>query len=174
TCELKKTKFFFVRGEKNGGDDPRGGPAGKFVCYKAKCTGPLPGTVAETDQFGAHSLETKKVKIICAPAVAQCRSTVGGFCWFLGSIGQSCDEVCPNNERVYDTATATYAGSGGSLANCAAVMNDLGVAGGGVDNGACTDAEGCYTSAGNIVRCTAPATTSSASNVNHIRVCACQ
>src|SRR5262245_20581206 len=34
SCELKKPQFFLVQSEKNGGDDPRGGPAGDFVCYK--------------------------------------------------------------------------------------------------------------------------------------------
>lgn len=174
TCELKKAKFLFVRGEKNGGDDPRGGSAGKFVCYKAKCTGPLPGTPLENDQFGNHNLETKKLKIVCAPAQAQCESTVGGFCWFLGPIGQDCDQICADSERTYDTATDTFAGSSGSLANCVSVMNDIGVIGGGVDNGACSAGVGCFTTGGAIIRCTAPPTTSSASDPLDRRVCACQ
>lgn len=174
TCELKKAKFLFVRGEKNGGDDPRGGSAGKFVCYKAKCTGPSPGTPLENDQFGNHNLETKKLKIVCAPAVSECKSTVGGFCWFLGSIGQSCDEVCTDNERTYHSATDTYAGSSGSLANCQAVMNDIGVIGAGVDNNSCVDAVGCFTTGGAIIRCTLPPTTSFASNALDRRLCACQ
>lgn len=174
TCELKVAKFFLVRGEKNAGDDPAGGPAGKFICYKAKCDGSLPPTKPSTDQFGSHNLETKKVKIICAPAQADCESMVGGFCWFLGKIGESCDKVCTDNDRTYDTATDTYAGSSGMLANCTAVMNDIGVAGVGVDNGACADAVGCFTTAGTIVRCTAPPTTAAASNAVDVRVCACQ
>ena len=41
TCDLKKPQFFLVQSEKNAGNDPRGGPAGDFVCYKARCTGAL-------------------------------------------------------------------------------------------------------------------------------------
>jgi hypothetical protein len=68
TCELKKAKFLLVGAEKNGGDDPRGGKAGKFVCYTAKCTDPpIEGVSEADDQFGAHSLDRKKVKIVCAP-----------------------------------------------------------------------------------------------------------
>jgi hypothetical protein len=67
TCELKKAKFRLLQAEKNGGDDPNGGPAGEFVCYKAKCTGPFFAGVTVEDQFGAHDLEAKKTKLVCAP-----------------------------------------------------------------------------------------------------------
>lgn len=67
TCDLKKPQFFLVQSEKNGGNDPRGGPAGDFVCYKAKCTGPLPPVTEADGQFGLHNLETKKAKLVCLP-----------------------------------------------------------------------------------------------------------
>lgn len=58
-----------------------------------------------------------------------CQATTAGSCWFLGGTGtpESCDTVCANASRVYDSATASYAGSGGTLANCVAVATDLGV-----------------------------------------------
>jgi hypothetical protein len=66
---LKKPKFLLMQGEKNGGDDPRGGQPGNFLCYKAKCTSAsqiIPGE----DQFAAdHSLELKKTQLVCAPFV---------------------------------------------------------------------------------------------------------
>lgn len=68
SCTLKKAQFFFVPGERNSGDDPNGGPAGTFVCYKAKCTGaPPPVSPADSD-FGNHSLEVKKAAVVCIPA----------------------------------------------------------------------------------------------------------
>lgn len=68
-CQLKKAKFFLVQSEKNNGNDPRGGPAGHFVCYKATCTGGVPTSLTEVDdQFGTHSLESKKTKLVCVPA----------------------------------------------------------------------------------------------------------
>jgi hypothetical protein len=55
-----------------------------------------------------------------------CQATTGGFCWFEGEAGQSCDTVCANQGLVYDPATAMYAGSGGTDAHCAQVADDLG------------------------------------------------
>jgi hypothetical protein len=56
---------------------------------------------------------------------------VGGAAWFLGATdGASCDAVCTANGLVYDSATLTYAGSSGTDANCAAVLNALGIPGG--------------------------------------------
>ena len=61
------------------------------------------------------------------PNAASCAGVeVGGACWFLGSAGQSCNTVCTNAGLSYDAATATYAGSGGTLANCYAVLDALG------------------------------------------------
>src|SRR5215475_2089848 len=67
TCTLKKAKFFLMQGAKNGGDDPRGGPAGEFICYTATCSGGQPsGTFPVDDQFGTHTLEATKTQIVCA------------------------------------------------------------------------------------------------------------
>lgn len=46
---------------------------------------------------------------------------VGGYCWWKGPDGLSCANTCASIGMTYDPATATYAGSGGSDANCAAV-----------------------------------------------------
>lgn len=61
------------------------------------------------------------------PGPAPCQATTGGFCWFLGALGASCDDTCSSNVRVCDAATTTYAGSGGTGAQCSMVMMDLGV-----------------------------------------------
>jgi len=46
---------------------------------------------------------------------------VGGYCWWKGPDGLSCANTCASIGMAYDPATATYAGSGGSDANCIAV-----------------------------------------------------
>lgn len=48
---------------------------------------------------------------------------VGGFCWFVGNHGQSCDAVCAGMDLTCSAGTTTYAGSEGTLANCIAVMD---------------------------------------------------
>lgn len=60
----------------------------------------------------------------CAPP-PECSATIGGR-WFFGNNGESCDTACANEFRAYDPATEFYAGSGGSDANCLAVLNALG------------------------------------------------
>jgi hypothetical protein len=47
---------------------------------------------------------------------------VGGFSWFLGAPNESCDATCAQQGRTCSSATATYVGSGGTLAQCAAVV----------------------------------------------------
>jgi hypothetical protein len=54
-----------------------------------------------------------------------CDAAVGGFCWYLGAPGENCTTVCANVGATYDSATASYAGTGGSDANCQAVLNAL-------------------------------------------------
>lgn len=52
---------------------------------------------------------------------------VGGYCWYYGVAGQSCSLVCTQAGLACDeTATRNYAGSGGTDANCAAVLEALG------------------------------------------------
>ena len=51
----------------------------------------------------------------------------GNHCWFLGVQGADCDATCAAQGLVYDPATATYAGSYGTLENCQTVLEGLGV-----------------------------------------------
>jgi hypothetical protein len=109
----------------------------------------------------------------CAPPT--CQATTGGFCWFLADYGQSCTVLCASAGLVYDTATASFAGDGGTNANCLSVVTDLGVSAGTVS------AESCFSGAGCVVRpapaapvrCSAPATTASGAEPG-FRACACQ
>jgi hypothetical protein len=184
-CTLKKAKFYLTGAEKDAGDDARGGPAGDYICYTAKCDLPSPSLPLKEDQRGAHALETKSVKIVCLPAVddavpAPCEATTGGFCWFLGAEGESCDTVCANNGRLYDSATETYAGSGGTDGNCEDVWAALGGPGDYTNLVSCSVGNGCSglhltipIEVDVFTRCT-PSTTAAASSATVKRACACQ
>lgn len=119
-CELRKAQFYLAPGEKDGGDDPRGGPAADFVCYKAKCTAPPLPVTAGDSQLGALSLSpSKKAKIVCLPL----DTLVCGD----GNVdpGEACDGT-----------DAAACGSGTCLADCTCAPQSCG-------NGIREDAEEC-------------------------------
>jgi hypothetical protein len=182
TCDLKKAQFLLVQSEKNNGDDARGGPAGNFVCYKAKCSKSLPPVTDENSQFGTHTLEIKKAKMVCLPVipppVACPGQLVGGSCWLLGALGESCDTACGGVGMTCDPVTETYAGSGGTDADCLAVLTALGVTDTYSGGQFClfSNPVGCVdepqsTSA---YRCNSPVTTCAGSGPSLQRACACQ
>lgn len=108
------------------------------------------------------------------PSPPPCDATTGGLCWFLGAKDASCDAACAIKGRAYDSATHTYAGSGGTDANCIAVLDALGVAAGPLNtNSSCFDGLGCLYAPLGRARCTAPPTNSSSSAGAVQRVCAC-
>lgn len=101
---------------------------------------------------------------------------VNSVCWYYGAAGESCTTVCASRGG-YNSATLTYVGSGGSAANCGAVMDALGVAGtGNATAQGCGLAIGCYydtTTAPNRFLCTSPATNTGDSYGFGRRICAC-
>jgi hypothetical protein len=109
-----------------------------------------------------------------------CEATVGGSCWFLGVAGASCTATCVAAGRAYDPATESHAGSGGTTANCEAVLSALGLPGQ-VENVSCdtfhgSPAVGCVDSFPphfGASRCTAPPTSADASLAGARRACAC-
>lgn len=112
-----------------------------------------------------------------APTCSNNGVAVGGFCWFLGVAGASCDATCTGIGKTCDPATGSYAGSGGTDANCQSVLNALGFPGPlvlpsyncGAGNG-----NGCEVG-GFTIRCASPATTcSNVPNPGYYRACACQ
>lgn len=177
SCELKKPQFFLAGSAKNGGDDPRGGTAGNFVCYKAKCTGAVPPTNEQESQFGLHSIETKKAKLVCLPVTPPpppcAGALVGGFCWYLGATGESCDTVCTNQALSCDPATISYAGSGGTLAQCDAVMDVLYGPGAAADTLSSGSNVGCFLYAGLFAYRDPLGTTCAAAEPGLARACAC-
>ena len=101
--------------------------------------------------------------------------TVGGACWDLGALGDSCDDTCNALGLAYDDATRTYAGADGTLANCTAVLDAIGAVGGvPFDVPFCADGVGCVKDIfDNRGRCTDGVTNSSASSAELFRACAC-
>ena len=99
---------------------------------------------------------------------------VGGNCWYLGASNQSCDTVCSSHNSSND-ATVWYSGSSGTDASCAAVAKGFNIPFVQSVSG-CTAASGCLYNVGTYggaVRCTSPATTTSAALTGHQRFCAC-
>jgi len=100
-------------------------------------------------------------------------ATVGGYCWYASASGASCDTTCTGHGG-YNSATLSYAGSAGTNANCTAVMqalipsstwNSTTTTGYGI---------GCYHGFSTwIFRDAISTTTSSATALYTIRVCAC-
>ena len=109
----------------------------------------------------------------CPPSGAR----VGGVCWFWGTAGADCDTTCAAHGLTYHTATASYAGSGGTDANCIAVAAALDPTASFFGASSCTGGYGCFDFAGggaSFSRCTDPATTSTAAAAGAARFCACQ
>jgi hypothetical protein len=107
---------------------------------------------------------------------APCSAQVGGFCWYIGASAEDCNTTCGDQGRVYDSATASYAGTGGSNEHCQAVLNalldpDPGFLGA----GSCGAGIGCHLGGTGIGgRCTDVPTNATDSGVNIRRACACQ
>ena len=107
---------------------------------------------------------------------------VGGACWFLGELAESCDTVCANAGLSYDAATETYAGSGGTLLQCYAVLDALGQTSPPLEDSGDTNCFlfnvpglGCIVDSNlRRLRCAVPPTTSSTSLGIAERACACQ
>ena len=103
--------------------------------------------------------------------------SIGGRCWYSTVFNESCDMACTYHGLSYDPDTAAYAGSGGSFANCDAVLTAFGapLASAG-DVAGCSSGYGCAfdSNVPGRVRCTSPATTSSAFAPTVLRVCACE
>src|SRR5205085_6535490 len=110
----------------------------------------------------------------CAPG-----ALVGGACWYLGAAGASCDATCSGLGLLYSDYTTTYAGSGAaSFTPCNDVLAALGMPDIEYGDGTCGSGIGCFYQPAfdfGRVRCTSPASTSSAFDGDGTasRVCAC-
>lgn len=129
-CEFKKAAFHMVRSEKDAGDDPRGGVAKDYVCYKAKCTGGLLSTQDADSQVGLHTLEAKKPKLVCLPlgvcATAGTDEACQGY-----SGGGACGTCCNGDVTCQTECTAAVGAlclNGGFNSNCAVAVIAAGCA----------------------------------------------
>lgn len=98
---------------------------------------------------------------------------VGGYSWYFGADGESCDTVCAARGG-YNDATRTYAGSDGTDANCSNVATGFGLPT--ATAGGSAIGIGCFytpTGGGTVRRATAATTSSSSSNSSVRRFCAC-
>ena len=149
-----------------------GGSGYKLVCkgtgaIDPACTAATPATTTSTSVTSSTTTTSSTTSTSLPP----CGVTTGGFCWFLGASGADCDTTCAAQGRVYDTATNTYAGSGGSDGNCSAVGTALGGSSF-MPLPFCGAGIGCWMNGGVILRCPSPLTTSFATGSGS-RVCAC-
>ena len=157
------------------------------VTWSTNCGGPI-GVVphgstvivsnSKAGFSGTASFQcTNGTLAVSAPScTASCDGTwMGGFCWYLGALNESCDSVCTTHGG-YNAGTQTYAGSGGTLANCTAVLNALrGGYGTLISDNASALAYGCVyrTSSDLSFRYTGTPTTSSSASPVFQRTCAC-
>jgi hypothetical protein len=134
-----------------------GAPAGCVTACNATTTSTSPSTTSTT-----------------STTIPLCGSGASGVCWAFGAVGADCNGTCAANGLVYDTATATDAGSEGTDAGCEAVANALNPGAAFEGPASCPFALGCmYLVGSGNFRCTAPPTTASASAGTTQRFCAC-
>ena len=129
--------------------------------------------------FGPTTTSTSSTTSTTLPPCPSGGRRVGGVCWYLANNStQNCNDVCTGVGRTYDDATRTFAGSGGTLANCEAIFDT-----GGVITTFATDETNCSTARGcghvpqdgyiDVRRCVSPATTAEATGDGSHRACAC-
>lgn len=144
--------------------------------YVANSSGASSGTCASGFSGSCSFSCTNGVRAqVSNTCVSACGGTsMGGYCWYTDGSSSSCDVVCASHGGCNLTGTRDYTGSGGSLANCFAVMTALSVPGpNGSDNGSVVlPGLGCYYSAvAGRSRATGNTTTCAADGFQ--RVCAC-
>jgi hypothetical protein len=84
---------------------PAGAPAGRFVCYKAKCPKSLLAAVTISDQFGTRAVQPSAPKLVCAPQpTVCCGSTLLSICMDQdpGTAGSGCS-IYGNADQVPGT-----------------------------------------------------------------------
>jgi hypothetical protein len=141
TCTLSRPLYFLEQSAKNDGDDARGGPAGRYVCYKARCPGPRPSDHDFDTQFGDHLIHFRVAKIVCLPADQH-------ICGDLElDPGEACDGAagaCPGSQVCTRLCTCVdpCPSSGGDATACTGVTSSLGCIGCCGTNSACQTACG--------------------------------
>ena len=98
---------------------------------------------------------------------------VGGSCWFFGA--GSCNSVCASETRVYETATATYAGAAAPDSNgCLAVARAFSTNFTAVSEVTGIGGVGCAWDSGVLFRSVSTPTDAASTTPNGARFCACR
>jgi len=142
--------------------------------------GTLGGATCASASSGTLPYGTIGCTADCAFDTSACSScpqdgaVVAGYCWLLGGAGESCDTTCGDFGLVYDPATSTYAGSAGTDANCAAVLNALRQPSAPFGGYTPSGGLGCFRDTYHFYRDSTHATTSSGFDLIEQRACACR
>nr|MDJ0767129.1 hypothetical protein [Myxococcota bacterium] len=154
------------------------------VCAKDSTEPALEGcasinvTVVETDTDSDTEIDTDTEVDTDSDTGPACGGLeMGGFCWYFGEDGQSCDAVCADHGG-YHEATRTYAGSDGTNAQCNDLLTAFGAAATFTDDGYFEQAEGIGIGCSEYEkserrRITAPTTDDISYVWGYRRVCAC-
>ncbi len=143
------------------------GLAEGFFNATVTVTTPRFATISSTFSMGVQS-------ICSAPGIRR-----GLFCWYYGTLGQSCGTVCSDRTLAYNAGTRTFAGDLGSGGNCGLVLGAYALGSLSKDNqtGIGGQGLGCSTlESGGVVatrRYITPATDAFAFHPNVRRLCAC-
>jgi hypothetical protein len=184
-----KLTVAFARAEQSSGCPAVGSGRAleELDAFAAAAVAALPAVVTTT----TTTTTTSPPHPPCPGGALRLNGFLSPTCWYAGTLGQSCDQVCAGVGRTSDPATATFAGSEGSDVGCLevlAALNPLPVdqinvlfTDRSADCGASgLDGLGCFSradSAGGVAsfgRCAMPVTTGTASAPGYARVCACQ
>ncbi len=123
------------------------------------------GSATVTCNNGSYSYSNTSCTATCGG------TSVGGYCWYAGAIGASCTTTCASHGG-YNAATLSYAGSGGTDANCTSVEAALGW-GIRFSGDISLSGLGCFSWSGVGVYLDTLATTADATWSNGARACAC-
>lgn len=113
--------------------------------YTANASGSSSGTCA-SGYSGAcsYSCAAGARTQVSNTCVSSCGgATVGGYCWYTAVEFSSCDTVCASHGGCNLSGTKDYAGSGGNMTNCLAVLNALSLPSGTTADNGTTYAAGC-------------------------------
>jgi hypothetical protein len=154
-------------------------PVVSQACSRNDCAGTAPPTSRACSRGGGSDCRSPQAtsRACNTQACVTCSGlSRGGYCWYIGGNGQSCNTVCTSRGGVNAAGIINYVGSSGSLANCSAVLNALGFASAtdfSIPPMFITGGLGCMNVSGTSYRHTNMQTTTDSSWETAARVCAC-
>jgi hypothetical protein len=135
------------------------------------CSGTQPASSQACTRGGGSDCNSAQATSQSCNTNPCCSGTsVGGYCWYLGGGGTSCDSLCSGHGG-NSAGTTAYAGA--SAGNCSAVLAAFGY--GGPTSSACAAGYGCWVNSvsSGPYFCTSPGADTSAAYPSAARVCSC-